>query len=374
MSYVKGGGNPSDVRFKTLSCKDKVIIGSDCRLNMKSAFIRNLEVANETVRKNLDINGNAKIHGNLSLDGCLNGNTCVNGNINVNGNIFINGEKIVNTGSGSPGEFTRLKMVDFNMMEGNVIVTPTPELDPTSIQIVQMPCSGVITNFNPLTGNVTYTPTVFVGDNIILDIYQYSGVDNAGTHLVTQFVCSKNVFHPPFLNTTCYPGGFPTGFSADMGAGVVTIPINAISGTNAIDWSTLEFLSLDDYTQNMESPDNMGWFCGGSAFNPTLVPWGTSDATGPFWTEPVGVVTDPLPATSIISINLPSIFVSGIEYGPVTVYFSNNNNGTLDVYAISVPNSNVNLGNTAFRLTIRVKDTSGNSSNIAYVYFVVAYV
>lgn len=95
MSYQSGTGNATDIKFKTLSCKGKIIVDSKCNLTLPKAQIKELSVKNEM------------INGNLTIDGCINGtngNVCVDGNINVSGNVYIDGVKLgSNTGGGGGG-------------------------------------------------------------------------------------------------------------------------------------------------------------------------------------------------------------------------------------------------------------------------------
>lgn len=94
MSYNSGVGNPSDVKFKTLSCKSKVIIDSKCNLTINDAKMKTLQVKDETIKGNLGING--------CITGDADGNTCVSGNIMVSGNVFVDGVKLTpNDGGGS---------------------------------------------------------------------------------------------------------------------------------------------------------------------------------------------------------------------------------------------------------------------------------
>jgi hypothetical protein len=286
-------------------------------------------------------------------------------NMNITGNLAVGGCLA------SPQiEFTRL--ATFANVSGNVIIEPSPYLEPTSVQVTQLPCSGVITNIDHLDGNVTYAPS----GNImppILDIYQYTGLDYCGVlHTVTQFVCSQNVMAPPLLNLTCYPFDNNVDFISNFSD--IAITINAMPGTYPIDWTTMEILAFDSYTLNMDppGPDNTGWYCNGSAFNPATIAWGTSDATGPYWIQPVGTLTGaPLPFPSV-QYTFSSINVASIEYGPNVITVQGFNDGTIHFTGVSP--SGVNVGNTVFRAQIQVKDTQGNSSNIGTLYFVASYI
>lgn len=95
MSYINGMGTPADVRFKTLSCKNTIIVDSQCNLKIKDAKIRNLVVnKDETIHGNLTVDGCVQgdlcVDGNLALEGCMKGDVCIDGNLIVTGNIYGN--------------------------------------------------------------------------------------------------------------------------------------------------------------------------------------------------------------------------------------------------------------------------------------------
>ena len=96
MSFLKGMGNAADVRFKTLSCKDTVIVDSKCNLKIKNAKIGNLVV-----------NKDETIRGNLVVDGCIKGNVCIDGNLMVTGNIS-------GGGAGAGGGYSFITPSDFS--------------------------------------------------------------------------------------------------------------------------------------------------------------------------------------------------------------------------------------------------------------------
>ena len=170
----------------------------------------------------------------------------------------------------------------------------------------------------------------------------------------------------PLLSLTCYPFGDISGYSPTA----FSLPVNGTPTTYPIDWSTLQFIAIDMYTQNMENADNTGWYCDGSGFIPTSINWGTSDATGPYWIQPVGLPSGAALPNSSAQITVSSIFVGDVEYGPTTLVLTSDGNGNITFSGIG----SATPGNSAIRAMIRVQDTQGNFSNVGIVYIVIAYV
>ena len=160
MSGTKGFGQIPDLNFKTLCCKNRMIIDTDCNLKVESAKTNDL-----FVRGDLTIKGSIQTPGKLVL-----GNTVINGTI-----------------SSIEDEFTRMKTFSGN---GNVTIEPISSpltFNPTTLQIINCPCSGNIVSVNPMTGNVVYCPN---GEPVRMDVYQYCIEDSCGVdHLVTQLLC-----------------------------------------------------------------------------------------------------------------------------------------------------------------------------------------
>jgi len=165
MPGVKGFGPIPDLNFKSLCCKGKMIIDSDCNLTIKNAKIRNLTVKNDLVIGGALRTNNEK----LTL-----------GNTIVQGTIFS-----------AQDEFTQMFSFSGNSnVTIEIIQKPSIAFNPSSLLIVHPPCSGNIESINPMTGNVVYCPQ---SEPSKMDIYQYSIDDVCGiNHLVTQIICQKS--------------------------------------------------------------------------------------------------------------------------------------------------------------------------------------
>jgi hypothetical protein len=172
----------ADKYFSTLELTG----GTDCQPGLKpDLFV----YGGAKITKGLCVGSDLKIKGNAFVNNItppssrlkIEGNVCISGSLTSNTNMSVNLDI----------EYTRLASLDF--LVGNVIIEPTIELNPSTISIVSLPCSGVLAGLNSATGEVEYV----VDGNIappLLDVYQYQGLDYEGvSHLVTQFVCIRTM-------------------------------------------------------------------------------------------------------------------------------------------------------------------------------------
>jgi hypothetical protein len=226
----------ADKYFSTLELTG----GTDCQPGLKpDLFV----YGGAKITKGLCVGSDLKIKGNAFVNNItppssglkIEGNVCLSGTLTVVGNTNI----IIDLNT----EYTRLS--SFDLVAGNVIIEPTIELNPYTISIVSLPCSGIIVSKDS-NGVVTYVPDGNVTPPI-LDVYQYQGNDYDGiSHLVTQLLCSRNVASPPFLQQQgCFnlfdtyqqydqPGVYPSL--------VTPYQILALPGSFPIDWSTFTIL------------------------------------------------------------------------------------------------------------------------------------
>jgi hypothetical protein len=238
----------SDQTFSTLELIGGT--GTDCQQGLKpDLFV----YGGAKITKGLCVGSDLKIKGNTILSNItptssglkIEGNVCISGSLTVLGNTII---------ADADTEYTRL--ASFDLVLGNVIIEPTIELNPSTISIVNLPCSGILAGLNPVTGEVEYVPDGNIATPI-LDIYQYQGLDYDGMlHLVTQLVCSRaTMVVPPFANDDCISllyqlqtNGAASGLAGVYESNRRGIGLSVIEGTYPIDWSTFTILSAVTFT------------------------------------------------------------------------------------------------------------------------------
>lgn len=193
MSTVKSFGKTPDLNFKTLCCKNRMVMDKN----------NNLTVRSVEVSKNLIINNKLEVRG--QIQGFMNDGKLVF-NENVESAKFYSAQD----------EFTET----FNMEEGvnSAIIEPIQNeflnFDTTTLEIVTSPCVGEIDSVDSISGNIFYVPNNNVAH---IDSFQYKIKDSQGIdHLVTQMICVPEAIiceltevfpRQPYSNANMYPNG-----------------------------------------------------------------------------------------------------------------------------------------------------------------------
>jgi hypothetical protein len=254
MSLPLGGftSGKADIRVNSLKCYDVQVLDKDC---------------------NLFIPGFGRLDNDLNVDGTL----TVTKDLSVCGELlgkdklrFLSDTAISGKMFSATDEFNSIATFQGN---GNVTIellnTAPISFVPTSVQIEQCPCGGVIDFVDPVTGNVTYSP---YREPPEIDVYRYSAVDECGVrHKITQYICQQIVPIAPYMNNGCFEVN-----------GDTTIKFSAadyiMEGTAPVDLSTVNLVQvLTDTSTSLGCPDvvTMGTFTG-----PDPLAMVTVDASG----------------------------------------------------------------------------------------------
>ena len=231
MSTPLGGfaSGKADIRVGSLKCYDVQILDKNCNLNIPAqADIRGQITVEDTLEVVSPLNTCGKLRGKEKLSFA--------DDTYVSGTLFATAD-----------EFTGIATFEGNANVCIEVLQPGPlTFVPTSVQITQCPCSGIIESVDPMTGNVNYCPAQ---EPPGIDVYRYSATDQCGLrHNITQYVCQQTVTVPPFLNNGCIE---------DNGT-VFKFPITdyAIAGSAPLDLSSVVIVQyLTDTMNSQGCPD-----------------------------------------------------------------------------------------------------------------------
>jgi len=195
---LNGFGRLIDIKFRTLSCKSRVIIDEECRLTVNDIITKDL-----LIKKNATVNGDLEVLGNIiTQTGNVTGNNTSSSSFKYQYSAeFVNSNSLDTTSSASLDWTDNLQNSSGHMFTGP---TGTP-LDITILagQDASGPfvCNLVIEELNeselnsvgPIVGNVTSIP--------------FTGTGNVNLFLSGTVTATKS---PAFWHYYCVSGGTPS--------------------------------------------------------------------------------------------------------------------------------------------------------------------
>lgn len=371
-----GSGRTPDltVRGGALVKKQMCVLGaSDLReltVRKECSMRSNLRVEKSIYAEDLIINGSVLAAGNSLIDKLSANSACVTEDLVVAGNIVGTGDAILDNIDAKT--ITSIDLcVSGNLISNNsqvvllktfnsnaaVWIEPAATLLPMTITLDNLPCSGIIQNVSPTTGNIFYIP---VKNNPLpeIDVFNYHGMNSKGFNInVTQLICFQQIqLIPPFLQNICLNRAPLSNFTDTLSAigsysqSYGSIVSSSMNGTFPIDWSSLAFTSITSYTQNQSGVKNcVQWL----AVPPVL---GTNVSTA------LNSAGTPLSGNSI---QFASASVVGAIF-TFTVVHDNTGNITLQ-YVISGANAVFN-SDFIISVGVQVSDIYGNLSNISTMF------
>lgn len=380
MSYVKGYGGSTDVKFRTLSRKNKIVIDQGGNLFVKNISCSTLGLRGAINAQDIDVHGNLLVEGNnttLTNDLFIGGNEYLVGNLNVNGIVTFNGPSFDN------GDETFNGVCTFNndsIFNGNTLTNGISTFDGSAIFDGNTFTNGIST-FN---GDSTFNRNCQI-NSLLIDSSSGNGLGGqiltaTGSGISWETLGGNN--NLLYNNGSGYVNGVPNSFVTSggsvainaTGSGYTALTVQGPSTTDAV----FDVLLANQSRALRIGYDGTACFNYNVNLNQALIDYTlspgtngqvlTSTGTKIFWKNPGTYVYDRTGALSDSKIYNGACVINGTTGATITLPANYSNSFfkvqlTYNALNINVSNAGILYANVTGQNSFVIYSTNASDTN-----------